>query len=258
VELAYGNQQNPVKKERRPPVKQEAPYSTKMLIPILMTGSFFQTFVLMDMALKRYRFQNPYYAIHALHNAMIVALTAPDLWITMTDFKHLELYEPNWTSAYLCFALHFYHIWVYYPTFRFDDWLHHILMVGVALPLGLSVPSSTLLGFSLFFTTGLPGGIDYALLFGVRNGWLQRLTEKRINKELNVWIRSPGCIAHATLSLLFLSAHMASGTASAFLIPTLITAALVGWNGQYFMQQVVTDYATVSSREANHELNHVL
>ena len=217
-----------------------------MFIPIILTASFFQTFALMDAFLKHRGFQNPYYAIHALHNALIVTVTAPDLWATMMDFKHLDRYDPNWLAAYLCFALHFYHIWVYRASLRFDDWLHHGLMVGLALPLGLTVPSSTFLGFSLFFTTGLPGGIDYALLFGVRNGWVDRMTEKRINKELNVWIRSPGCVAHAVLSLLFLCSH----AESAYALQTIATAALVGWNGQYFMQQVVADYATLSSREA--------
>jgi len=216
---------------------------TPLLFPLLLTGSFFQTFVLMDGALKRWNFQNPYYALHALHNALIVILTAPDLWLTFTQFKDLALYEPNWTAAYLCFALHFYHIWVYYQTFRFDDWLHHGLMIGIALPLGLSIPSSALLGFSLFFTTGLPGGIDYALLFGVRNGWIDRLTEKRVNKELNVWIRSPGCIAHVTLTLLFVCGDTAGMSGPA----TLLIAALIFWNGQYFMQQIVSDYARLTT-----------
>jgi len=219
-----------------------------MFIPFLLTTAFFQVFVLMDAALRLRGFQNPYYAIHALHNALIVTVTAPDVWATMTDFKYLERYEVNWLAATLCFALHLYHIWVYRASLRFDDWLHHGLMIGLALPLGLTVPRSTFLGFSLFFTTGLPGGIDYALLFCVRNGWIARLIEKRINKELNVWIRSPGCVAHAVLSILFLCSHAESGYA----FQTLITAALVGWNGQYFMQQVVADYAVLSSRDGVH------
>jgi len=228
-----------------------------MWIPLLLTGAFFQSFILMDKFLTYYRFQNPYYAIHSLHNAMIVVLTAPDVWITVTDFQNLESYEPNMMAAYLCFALHFYHIWVYYKSFRFDDWLHHVLMIGLALPLSLVIRSATLLGFSLFFTTGLPGCIDYALLFGVRNGWVRRLTEKWINKELAVWIRSPGCTAHAAFSLLYICPDAAIERNAAI----MILAALIFWNGQYFMQQVVADYAqqlqTISSR-VNHEFERVL
>jgi hypothetical protein len=110
-------------------------------------------------------------------------------------------------------------------------------MIFVALPIGVLYPSSTLLGFSLFFSTGLPGGIDYLLLFGVRNGLVARGTEKRVNRWLNVWIRSPGCCAHAALSLAYILGFAKADFAPLMFIPPL----LMYWNGQYFMQQVVAD-----------------
>jgi hypothetical protein len=113
-------------------------------------------------------------------------------------------------------------------------------MIGVAIPLGLSLPASTLLGFSFFFSTGLPGGIDYALLFLARNGLLQRNTEKRINAWLNVWIRSPGCVANATLIAAYL---FSNGSGPLAVAAGLVPAALMYWNGQYFMRQIVEDYA---------------
>jgi hypothetical protein len=116
-----------------------------------------------------------------------------------------------------------------------DDWLHHVLMIGVAIPIGVAINSNTLMGFSLFFTTGLPGGIDYALLFLVRNNVLESMTEKRINRFCNVWIRSPGCIAHAILTLVFALKNEYS--------LALIPSALTFWNGQYFMEKVVADHS---------------
>ena len=119
-------------------------------------------------------------------------------------------------------------------------------MIGIALPIGGLVPSGTMLGFSLFFTTGLPGGIDYALLFLTRNFWLRRDVEKRINTWMNVWIRSPGCVAQAALSVvaLYTNAHT-------LLIyqwyAGLVAGLLNYWNGQYFMQQVVYDLGKRSS-----------
>ena len=73
-------------------------------------------------------------------------------------------------------------------------------MCGVALPMGLTMNSGPLLNYSLFFLTGLPGGINYILLFLSRNKCMERLTQKRINNSLNLWIRAPGCISHSTLS----------------------------------------------------------
>lgn len=187
------------------------------------------------------RFQSPYYAVHALHNAAIVATTAGDVIAT---FRHiaapagLAAFTNNILAIQLCFALHIYHTIAYWRKFRFDDWLHHILMIAVALPIGCIYESHTLVGYSLFFMTGLPGGIDYACLFAVRNGWMGRLTEKKINEILNVWIRSPGCVSQAAFTVAYVAAF-GDGSAVIPLIPALLNY----WNGQYFMGQVVRDLA---------------
>jgi len=192
----------------------------------------------MDHACRRLNLKNPYYIVHAIHNAAIVAATASDVYHTFTDLHNITAYPTNWLAIKLCFALHLYHIILYYQTFRFDDWLHHILMVGVALPIGSIVPAHTFTGFSLFFTTGLPGGIDYVLLALVRNEVIPSTLEKSINSWLNVWIRSPGCVAMASLgAACFLSADIDTN------IWALIPCALNYWNGQYFMRQVVENYA---------------
>jgi hypothetical protein len=205
---------------------------------ILTISTFTYLFSTVDAYLTKKRFKNPYYAIHALHNALIVAATAGDVWNTFTDYYNLMSYKANWSAAYLCIALHLYHCIAYWRTFRTDDWLHHILMIGVGLPLGLWVNMTPLLGFSLFFTTGLPGGIDYALLFGVRNGWIDRLKEKRINDAVNVWIRAPGCTAMAALStpsILRIAPIQSEWKTMAMVLPAILNY----WNGQYFMRQVV-------------------
>jgi hypothetical protein len=79
---------------------------------------------------------------------------------------------------------------------------------------------------------------DYILLFLVRNNWLHRNTEKKVNHALNVWIRSPGCTSHAALVCAYLSMHQVSVL---YMLGALTTAVLNYWNGQYFMQQVVYD-----------------
>ena len=123
-------------------------------------------------------------------------------------------------------------------------------MIAVALPIGTFLESHTLTGMSLFFTTGLPGGVDYALLFGVRNGWIGRMTEKKINRALNVWIRSPGCATQAAFTLAYLCStpeFEVQGFGSPKAVLCLIPALLVYWNGQYFMGQVVADYARLTA-----------
>jgi hypothetical protein len=210
---------------------------------ILETSILLGLFASLDKLITRSKWNNPYYAVHAIHNAAIVYTTAPDIYHTFTDLHGLAKYDTNWFAVQLCVALHLYHIALYYQKFRFDDWLHHLLMIGVALPVGCYVEAHTFMGFSLFFTTGLPGGIDYFLLFLVRNGYLNKYAEKDINASLNVWIRSPGTVAMAALSM----ASFLSQPSTDPLITTLsvIPPLLNYWNGQYFMQQVVEDHARI-------------
>lgn len=213
-----------------------------MLETLFQTSLFFVIFTVLDRAITKGKWQSPYYAVHALHNTAIAYTTAPDIYNTFTDLHGLDKYSTNYLAVQLCVALHLYHIALYWQKFRLDDWLHHGLMIGVAIPLGLAVPAYTFMGFSLFFTTGLPGGIDYALLFAVRNGYLEKNTEKSINTFLNVWIRSPGCMAMAALTVACrLSNPKDLLTTTLSVVPALLNY----WNGQYFMQQVVEDHSRI-------------
>ena len=206
-----------------------------------------------DWALTAAGVASPYYLLHTVHNLGIVALTWPDVVHTFTDLKGLEAYSLNTSAVALVIALHAYHILVYRASLRFDDWLHHALMIGVAIPVGLAASSSTpLMGVSLFFATGLPGAISYFSLFLQRNGWIERLLEKRVNTAVNVWIRAPGCAAHAALTAAWaLSAKDSSAFECGL---ALLPAGLMYWNGQYFMQQTVADYTRRHLEELRHEV----
>jgi hypothetical protein len=210
-------------------------------IALISVTSFTALFSILDRALTYKGFQGVYYIVHAVHNAFIVVTTVPDLYHTFTDLHHIDIYPPNYLAIQLCFALHLYHIALYYPKFRYDDWLHHILMVGLGLPIGCIESAHTFTGLSLFFTTGLPGGIDYALLALNRNGQIARNTEKTINTFLNVWIRSPGCCGMAALGI----ANILSNPDKTSII-AMVPCILNYWNGQYFMKQVVEDYANLN------------
>ena len=199
--------------------------------------SAFASFCALDSLFTHFNVQGVYYALHALHNACIVYLTVGDVWTTLTEFSSIQRTPVNFDALQLVFALHVYHIAMYYEKFRIDDWLHHGLMIGVALPLGGIMPSGSLLGYSLFFTTGLPGGIDYGLLFLQRNGYVSKTFQKKVNSQLAVWIRSPGCISMATFTIAQLTSQ--ANPPSVYVAASIVEAVLNYWNGQYFMEQVV-------------------
>lgn len=192
--------------------------------------------------------QGKYYLIHFLNNMYLVYLTFNDVLYTYFNFENFINYPPNYESATLTFALHFYHIICYYPKLRFDDWLHHILMIFVALPLAISTNGGSLLGHSLFYLTGLPGGIDYLLLFLVRNGFIKSITEKTINNYINLWLRAPGCISHSILTFVGYNMYKYTVLTSWYdCFCCLTTAGIIYWNGIYFMNQVVVNYTQVKS-----------
>jgi hypothetical protein len=214
----------------------------------------FFPFCLADWALAKANVASPYYLLHAIHNAAIVALTWSDVVNTLTDVHNLTQYTLNTNAVALVLSLHAYHIVRYYKTMKYDDWLHHFLMIGIATPIGIAMPITPLMGYSIFFSTGLPGAISYFALFLQRNGRIERMTEKTINTALNVWVRSPGCISHATLTVAWILSSY-SNFETLVLCYAFIPPVLLYWNGQYFMQQAVRDLAQREYAEIAHLSN---
>ena len=197
-------------------------------------------FSLLDKVIEMFNVEGRYYANHALANAAIVSLTAKDAldcYLMKFDATSESLYTPK----AIVYGLHCYHMLMYHKKMRFDDWLHHGLMVGVALPLTEVVPASTILSHSMFFINGLPGMIDYSLLFLVRNNYIQKCTEKKVNRLLNIWVRCPGCVMTTGFILMNVGMHYDVMSIQQK-IASFAMAGCVYWNGIYFMDQVVRDY----------------
>ena len=89
------------------------------------------------------------------------------------------------------------------------------------------------------FICGLPGGIDYLLLFLVKHQKIERLEEKRWNARINVWLRSPGLLTCAVFMYLAIMHDEEESACTKNRLETALTAALVFLNGQYYMQVVV-------------------
>lgn len=210
-----------------------------LAIPFLI-----QAFHYLDVYIKNKGYVKQYYAVHVIHNIGIVALTLPDLYRSLFYVHEAITLPLNVAAIYLCVALHLYHIIDYWSVLRFDDWLHHGLMIGVAIPLGMSVPAGSLFGMNLFFTTGLPGGVSYALLFAERNGLMIKPRVQALNAIAHMWIRAPGCIAQAALTVALTLSESDGSLIQR--MAGLLVAALTAWNGLYFMEQAVV--ANIISR----------
>lgn len=184
------------------------------------------------------RIQGKYYLIHSFNNMLIVYFTLPSVLYVYTDFIKYHTYEYNYFPSVISYSLHVYHIVVYYKKLRFDDWAHHIIMM-LSFPLAMMINPSIIINHALFYLTGLPGAINYFILFLCRNGFVSRLFQKKVNNYLNLFIRGPGCISHVTICLMTIGIR--NYTTIQILI-LYIQCVIVYWNGIYFMNKVIIDY----------------
>jgi len=93
-----------------------------------------------------------------------------------------------------------------------------------------------LANYCLFFTCGLPGGIDYFMMYLVSIGKLEYMTEKRWNTRLNTWIRATGIMYGA-----FICWQHYLMTGKDFWIHFISTIVLI-WNAQFFSNLVSVAY----------------
>jgi hypothetical protein len=212
------------------------------IVTLLHFISFFGLYVGLDQLIGK-KYEGKYYLIHGVNNALIVYLTFGDIVSTFSDFNNILTTNVSTLPSIITYSLHAYHIAVYYKKFTFDDWLHHMLM-GAALTAAHQLDSGRrLINYSLFFTTGLPGMIDYFLLFLVKNNKMESIDEKKINNYINLWLRSPGCISHATITFLVYIIHKETLLAGRlYQLGYLFTSSMTYWNGIYFMNKVVISY----------------
>jgi len=209
---------------------------------IIYLMGFFGIYIGFDKFLGE-KYKGKYYLIHGINNTFIIYLTYGDVVGTFTDFKNVLLAENvSVLPSIVTVSLHLYHVYYYYKYFKPDDWLHHLLM-GVALFAAHQFETGRLINYSLFFTTGLPGMVDYFLLFLVKNDKFDYLSEKRVNNYINLWIRAPGCISHSVLTLLVYNLYKDTLLSGYFeQAGYIFTALITYWNGIYFMNKVVISY----------------
>jgi len=208
-----------------------------MYIYILQALLFFLIYVFIDYMLGD-KIQGKYYLLHSINNLLILNSCIPDMMFTYNNFFNYYKYELNYFPCVISYSLHLYHIIVYFNKMRFDDWLHHLVMM-FSLPLALMIDPGSLLNHAMFYLTGLPGAINYFLLFLCRNDYISKMFQKKVNNYLNLLIRCPGCLSHVTMSLLTLGFR---DFAPIQVYCVLLQSLIVYWNGIYFMNQVIVDY----------------
>jgi hypothetical protein len=130
---------------------------------------------------------------HTIHNSIIVYLTYSDMLKTVLYPIKSMSGEYSLLPTYIHMGFHISHLIIGKNNLSYIDLVHHLgssCLMGI---LNVSYRSGPILNYVIFFATGLPGGIDYFMLFLVKMDIIESFTEKKYNRILNTYCRVP-CI----------------------------------------------------------------
>ena len=149
-----------------------------------------------------------WYFVHASANAFITLYSLSDVVHVFVDpntafIRPASASSINYKVAAMIGAVHAFHALFY--TLTPADIFHHVAFVifnQVAIfwptlagwEASHSMQWGSVINAINFFVCGLPGGIDYLCLCGVKDKLLSRERHKKIQAALNVWCRCPGIV----------------------------------------------------------------
>ncbi|EGD75474.1 hypothetical protein PTSG_06548 [Salpingoeca rosetta] len=200
-----------------------------------------------------------YFSLHILVNAYVVVIHFKDVVAAYSDPTNAYLGPCDTRGTVAIFALHIYHI-IFYRPLPWVDWVHHVVMVIVMLPLAYMLAPGHMIAHGAFYASGLPGGIDYIFLVLIKCNVISKMQEKEWNVWVQNWVRAPGCIIHAWLTyhnLVEANKRIADPDLSMRLptstIPLIRDQTLANvaawvviltfyWNGMYFLERVIRSH----------------
>lgn len=182
-----------------------------------------------------------YFSLHGLWNIIITIMILPDMWKTLIDPMHALTPGSNFSRwpIIMVAVLHFWHC-VAYKGLTWDDYFHHFVFTAGLCTVNFIWDWGYSTNFLIFFICGLPGGLDYLMLAAVKHEYIYKISEKRINKLLNVWCRGPGCISAACLVWINWMSGQTEHIPAGIKIVTILLAVT---NGQYYSRRVVASWA---------------
>ena len=182
-----------------------------------------------------------YYIIHVLFNTWITFLVIHDsihsILYPLSVFNNK--YEDSALVSTTCISgFHLYHL-ISYSNLTIEDWLHHLVSTVFVAGLGIYLPFGKCPSLANLAMCGIPGGIDYFLLVLVKYNWIKKITEKFINKYLNLLFRWP--IMFLTSYIFLINVYHMNVDTTYFLF-MIIGLALHCYNAIYYCDKVIGNY----------------
>ena len=198
-----------------------------------------------DFGFARWFGKGRYFAFHVVVNAIIISWGFSDALSVVLMANPLESNTCVQSSACsspkapmaMTLAATVWHSVAY--ALKPIDIVHHVPTL-VVTSVVLFFPWGGVMNFGLVFAfMGFPGLIDYALLVGVKMGWVASKKEKDYNQSLNVWIRAP----FAVISAYFIVVGALTRPADFNSMTHRVVHGIIGvhnwWNGSFFMYRTV-------------------
>ena len=163
---------------------------------VIFTYLFFSYIItfIADVFLLKYIINNSarYYLMHFFLNLNVVYLTYSDTYYYLLNPLSItnEYSYDSIASVCIIISFHLYHF--IHEKLDLETKIHHIVSVFMCASSGLTLPTGPSIGAINYFMCGLPGGLDYMMLFLVKYKYMNKLTEKYYNRWLNLLIRMPG------------------------------------------------------------------
>lgn len=181
-----------------------------------------------------------WFALHFLINMAMASLCIGDI-VGIVRSPFCAFLEPagSYIPTHGALTLHIYHL-LFFTGLRREDIVHHLLFAGVLGAFAISFSWGRMINVSIFFMSGVPGGVDYALLVLVKTGRMARLQQKAITSAINTWVRTPGLCFCATLMLVCSWQRVVDVPYPAVTMSAI--AALTLLNGIYYGEQAVGTY----------------
>ena len=192
-----------------------------------------------------------WYFLHSIGNAYICMVTLSDVFNVFIEpeyalFRPIELSPINYSNSIMIGAMHSFHLIAYWKDITKDDLFHHLLFVtfnqAAQFYPFLSGWESFQWGSALnainFFACGLPGGLDYFFLGLTKINKMDRLTHKRLQAIINVWLRCPGIFGSVSISL-FESYRNYGKVPFSGVVISHCCFVLIGYNAIHYMERVV-------------------
>ena len=180
-----------------------------------------------------------WYFLHAVINTIVCIFTFFDflkvILNPISGFYGSRVSLPLMTTI----SLHLYHILTCFNSLTIVDWMHHVISCLIVGIIGEVYVKGPIINYFLFFLCGLPGGLDYYLLTLNKYNLISRITEKKINVNLNMWIRLPGVLFGCNTCYYYL---IYDNNLKYNLYASLIIIFLNMYNSIYFATLVVKNY----------------